>query len=140
MEIDIYKDFSNNPLLRYCSLSEHSGEEFYHNILNKAFKTCYDKKELLFVNLDYTEGYAPSFLDEAFGNLVYDFSLQNVTQFLRIISNEEPFWLDRIDGYCKTWEQRRIKGESPVVTIAHKEWYRIIDGNIECQVWEQPAA
>lgn len=52
MELSIYKDFSDTPMLRYCSLSERSGEEFYHTVLNKAFKECYDKKELLIINLD----------------------------------------------------------------------------------------
>lgn len=140
MELSISRDFSKNPLLRYCSLSESSGEEFYHNVLNPAFKECYKKNEHLIVNLDYTEGYAPSFLDESFGNLVYDFGLKVVTDLLEIVSNEEPFWKDSIDGYLKKWEQRRIEQKMPTVTIEHAPWYRLLNGKLECKTWIHPSA
>ena len=32
------KDFSEYPGLRHCSISDDSGEEYYHSILNKEFK------------------------------------------------------------------------------------------------------
>lgn len=140
MELNIYKDFSDTPMLRYCSLSESSGEEFYHSVLNKAFKECYEKNEKLIVNLDFTEGYAPSFLDESFGNLVYDFSLDVVNSHLTIISSEEPFWIDRINTFCANWEKRRKHGERPTVSKEHEAWYRLINGKIELKVWEHPVA
>lgn len=139
MELSIYKDFSDTPMLRYCSLSERSGEEFYHTVLNKAFKECYDKKEKLVVNLDYTEGYAPSFLDESFGNLIYDFSWDVVEPLLTIISDEEPFWIERIKTFCSNWEKRRKQGERPTVTKEHDAWYRLVNGDIKCEIWERPA-
>ena len=81
MEIFV-KDFSEYPGLRHCSISDDSGEEFYHEILNYKFKECFERDETLIVNIDYTAGYAPSFLDEAFGNLVFDFSLLNIKKLL----------------------------------------------------------
>ena len=45
---------------------------FFITLLKKSFET----KIKLQVVLDGTAGYAPSFLDEAFGNLVYDFGLK----------------------------------------------------------------
>ena len=69
--ISVLENFSEFPTLRYCNISDNSGEEFYHKVLNKEFKVAYEKKEKLIVNLDYTAGYAPSFLDESFGNLVF---------------------------------------------------------------------
>lgn len=140
MELSISKDFSKNPLLRYCSLSERSGEEFYHTVLNRTFKECYEKKEHLTVNLDYTEGYAPSFLDESFGNLVYDFGLAVVDKLLDIVSDEEPFWINSIKDYYKKWEQRRQNGQAPTVTKEHEPWYRLSNGKLECKTWLHPSA
>ena len=40
METINIKDFSEYPGLRHCSISDDSGEEFYHKILNKAERTC----------------------------------------------------------------------------------------------------
>ena len=138
MELSIYKEFSDAPGLRYCILSEKSGEEFYHSFLNPRFSEAIDKNEKLVLILDYTEGYAPSFLDESIGNLVYDFSLEVVEKNLIIVSEEEPFWLDRIKTFSKNWEKRRLNQEPPKVTIEHSAWVRIIKGNKEVKVWEHP--
>ena len=59
--ISVFSDFSEFPGLRHCAISENSGEEFYHNVLNKAFKEAYDNKTKLTINLDNTAGYASSF-------------------------------------------------------------------------------
>lgn len=139
MELSIYKEFSDAPGLRYCSLSEKSGEEFYHACLNSRFSEALEKDEKLVLILDYTEGYAPSFLDESIGNLVYDFSLEIVEKYLVIVSEEEPFWIDRIKVFCKKWEERRLKQERPKVTIEHSAWTRIINREKRVDIWEHPA-
>jgi len=83
-------DYSNSPGPRYCSQGEYSGEDFYCTILKREFQNAVENKIILEVNLDGTDRYASSFLDEAFGNLVFDFGLENVQNYLRIISEEEP--------------------------------------------------
>ena len=118
-------DFSEYPGLRHCSVSDDSGEEFYHKILNKKFYEALEKNESLLIDLDFTAGYAPSFLDEAIGNLVYDFSLDKVKQILNIKSDEEPDWINKLktETYPQ-WENRRVKKEAPKKTGKHEQWYR----------------
>lgn len=139
--ISIFKDFSEYPNLRHCRISNNSGEEFYHKVLNKAFKEAYEKGEILRVNLDNTAGYASSFLDEAFGNLVYDFTLDIVKNRIEIISEQEPHWKEMIlNQTFPQWEVRRKNKQKPVVTANHPAWYRLIDNELKLEVWEQPAA
>ena len=56
MELIVNSSFSETPGLRYCNLSDKSGEEFYHSLLNESFKESVDKNEVLMVILDYTDG------------------------------------------------------------------------------------
>lgn len=138
--ISIKNDFDEYPGLRNCSISEASGEDFYHTILNKEFTKAFKNREQLTVILDGTGGYASSFLDEAFGNLVYDFTLGVVKKFLIIISNEEPHWKDMIENQTMPqWEERRKKNEPIRVTTLHKAWNRLSNNDIVSKVWEMPA-
>ena len=123
--ISIKNEFGLYTGLRHVKVSEKSGEEFYHKILNKEFKNCLEKKEILIVDLDGVRGYSPSFIDEAFGNLIYDFGLSNVTKYLRIKSQDKPFWKDSIENETyKLWEHRRLNRQAPVKTVAHENWWK----------------
>jgi hypothetical protein len=136
--ISILDDFTEYPGLRNCSISEHSGEQFYHQLLNPAFKQAYEEKDKLTINLDGTGGYASSFLDEAFGNLVYDFTLKVVRNHIEIVSEEEPHWKEMLQELTFVqWEERRETNKRPIVTINHPSWYRLIDGQLELNVWEE---
>ena len=86
----------------------------------------------LIVNLDGVDGYMSSFLDEAFGNLVYDFGIEIVKEVLSIVSSEEPEWIDMIesDTYIE-WEKRRKKNENPTTTSPHSSWVRLVNNQIE---------
>jgi hypothetical protein len=134
--ISVLDSFTEYPGLRHCSVSDDSGEEFYHTVLNSSFKQAIDKNEVLVVCLDGTAGYAPSFLDEAFGNLVYDFSLSEVKEKIEIVSEEEPSWIEMIfNETFMQWEQRRIRKETPKITGEHPAWYRLNDGKLELGTW-----
>jgi hypothetical protein len=134
--INILTDFSEYPKLRYCDLSDNSAEKFYHNNLNEKFAISFQTKNVLEVNIDNTAGYTSSFLDEAFGNLVYDFSLEIVNKYLKIISTQEPYWLDMIyNETFKQWEDRRINNQPPRKTIMHFPWYRLVYGKLENKIW-----
>lgn len=137
--ISILDNFSEFPGLRNCNISDNSGEEFYHKVLNQEFKDAFEKKEKLIVNLDATAGYASSFLDEAFGNLVFDFTLDNVEKCIEIISIQEPHWKEMIENktYLQ-WESRRKKNETPKVTAIHNPWYRLVNNELKLEIWEQP--
>lgn len=138
--ISVQADFSEYPGLRYSTLSDFSGEEFYHQILNTAFYEVYQAGDILTIDLDNTAGYASSFLDEAFGNLVYDFTLANVKKHVEIISVEEPHWKEMIEQQTYLqWEQRRQKKEPPKVTSNHEAWYRLKDNKLCSEIWEQPS-
>ncbi len=138
--ISILNDFSEFPGLRHCNISANSGEEFYHDVLNREFRNAYIENHKLTINLDNTAGYASSFLDEAFGNLVYDFSLDIVKNHIVIISDQEPHWKDMIENQTYIqWEDRRKNKQNPKVTKEHEEWFRMIDNKLECKIWEYPA-
>lgn len=137
--ISVRENFSEFPNLRHCNISDKSGEEFYHKVLNKAFKEAYEKGENLTVNLDSTAGYASSFLDEAFGNLVYDFTLDVVKKKIEIISEQEPHWKSMIlDQTYNQWEARRKNKQVPKVTADHEAWYRLVNNELISKVWESP--
>jgi len=100
-------DFSKTPNARYRDDGDYSGEEFYEIFLKNGFQQSVKNNEKLIVDLDGTEGYATSFLDEAFGRLAEEFGPLYVLDNLQIISNEEPDWLDEITTYIL--ERNEIK-------------------------------
>lgn len=139
--ISILSDFSEFPGLRHCNISDKSGEEFYHKVLNKEFKDAYEKGVKLTVDLDNTAGYASSFLDEAFGNLVFDFTLDVVKDRIVIVSLQEPHWKEMIEKQTfPQWETRRKDSEGPKVTENHDAWFRLINDQLKLDVWESVAA
>ena len=112
--ISVLENFSEFPGLRHCDISDKSGEEFYHTVLNITFKEAVEADDKLTVNLDKTAGYASSFLDEAFGNLVYDFTLEVVRKNVIIISIQEDHWKEMLENQTYIqWEDRRVSGQRP---------------------------
>lgn len=139
--LSIKDSFSEYTGLRHCNISENSGEEFYHTILNNKFKEAFEKGEQLEVNLDRVDGYASSFLDEAFGKLVFDFTLDKIKDYILIVSEQEPHWKEMIEQKTfPQWESRRIANQVPVVTKIHDPWYRIVNNQLKLERWESPAA
>ena len=132
--LNVAKDFSLYPGLRTYDISKStSGEVFYHEYLNPKFYEAIQNKVRLKVVLDGTMGYTPSFIDESFGRLVFDFGEQLVLQNLEIESNEEPNWINQIKGKTIVeWEKRRKKNEVPVNTEGYNvpKWWHIDNGNI----------
>lgn len=81
-------------------------------------------------------GYTPSFIDEAIGNLVYDFGLEVVKKTLSVVSEKEEQWKVFINERTyPTWEKRREKQEEPAITERHGSWYRLINGKLEEKEW-----
>ena len=66
MKINIARDFSEVPSGRYRVDGPASGEAFREDILKDALKN----HDVITVELDGTEGYNSSFLEEAFGGLI----------------------------------------------------------------------
>lgn len=90
-------EFSEYPGPRYKTQGSNSGQEFYEKFLKIKFQEVLDNNyQYLVVDLDGTAGYASSFIDEAFGNLLIDYNYQDIKNKLKIISNEEESWIDVI--------------------------------------------
>ena len=125
------KEFSTSPGPRYVKQGEASGELFYHELLNPSFVKALESQSKLIVNLDGVDGYMSSFLDEAFGNLVFDFGIEEIKSKVSFISMEEPEWIDMIinDTYTE-WEKRRKKNKLPKITQSHSDWKKIENGEL----------
>lgn len=131
MKINIL-NFSEYPGPRYKSQGNSSGEEFYIKVLNPAFAECYINKEILEVYLDGTAGYPSSFLDEAFGELVYDFSLGVVERYLKIKTDRYLRHKSMIlDETFPQWENKRIKKIKVKRTICNTSVFVLDTGNIK---------
>lgn len=129
-------DYSQSPGPRYCAQGDDSGEDFYHNKLNKLFADAYNENATLVITLDGADGYASSFLDEAFGNLVYDFGLDAVKSHLEIVSNDEDVWINMIENSTyQEWEKRRNNDDPPRITADHNAWFRLEEGELKTNKW-----
>lgn len=95
--INIAQDFSDSPGARYYADGEYSGQAFREELLIPAFKGGDD----ITINLDETEGYATSFLEESFGGLARHFKDINILEKLTFISEEDPALVGEIISYIK---------------------------------------
>lgn len=96
--INISEDFSITPGARHRGDGDFSGQEFFEDILEIAFSNLTDEEKLL-VDLDGTDGYATSFLDEAFGGLARKYTKTVVLSKIEFKSDEEPYLIEEIKSY-----------------------------------------
>ena len=94
--ISIAKDFSAYPGGRFRDDGDHSGEAFREDILVPALQ----ESDHLIVDLDDTEGFGSSFLNEAFGGLVRQghFTTEALHDRLSFVS-EDTAYEKEIWGY-----------------------------------------
>ena len=107
ISIKIARDFSRSPGARYYKDGKFSGEEFFDKLLGPKFRESLDSNSKLIVDLDGSDGYATSFLDEAFHRLGDKFSPTVVLEHLVLISNEEPDWIPEILQYINYENKRK---------------------------------
>lgn len=93
--INIVNDFTDTPGARYYDDGDFSGQEFRDKFIIPNFNN-YKKIQ---INLDGTEGYATSFLEEAFGGTARIFGIEETAKKLEFISREEPDLLEEIKEY-----------------------------------------
>ena len=106
------KDYTEDPGPRYkyqdIDGSDTSGEMFYIKKLNAAFVECLKENKNLVLLLDGVSGYPSSFLDEAIGELVYDFTLEKVR---KVLSFQTIMFKRRVkqveDETFPQWEEKR---------------------------------
>lgn len=101
-------DYTEYPGPRYVSQGVDSGEEYYHTVLQEKFAESLKENAKLKVDLDATAGYAPSFIDEIFGNLVYDFEYDQIFGLLEVKSETEPDWIKLVfENILPKWKKKK---------------------------------
>ena len=132
-------DFTENPGPRYKRQEQDgdstSGEVFYLQMLNSAFAQAFRDNKQLVLELDGVSGYPSSFLDEAIGELVFDFTLDIVSKFLVF---ETVIYKRRVNQVKKEtypqWEERRMRNDMVVHSPDVSGDICYINGNGELDV------
>jgi len=96
IKIKISDEFTKTPGARYYTDGPYSGEEFYDKLLKNKYEQATRLGVKLTVDLDNTDGYASSFLNEAFSRLGNEFGPEEVDKNLIIISNEVPKYIKKV--------------------------------------------
>jgi len=99
ISINIAREFTTTPGPRYIDEGDFSGELFRTSQLSPAYEVAVAKDEKLTVNLNGTEGYATSFLEESFGGLARMFGESEVLSRLVFICDDDPYLIDEINQY-----------------------------------------
>lgn len=96
-KISIAKDFSKVPAGRYAEDGPKSGQIFREQFLAPALESG----DSVLVDLDGTEGYGSSFLEEAFGGLIRKqrFGRADLLSRLNFTSAADPSLLVEINQY-----------------------------------------
>ncbi len=103
-KLSIAKTFSREPAGRYRTDSDFSGEVFRDEHLLPAL----DQFDEVEVDLDGTEGYGSSFLEEAFGGaLRKGVPVEDLRHRVKLISEEDPTLIDEILQYVEQEHARR---------------------------------
>lgn len=102
--INVAIDFAKEPGARTFDDGKLSGQEFYEKLLRPKYLDAIRQNTNLQIILDGAEGYASSFLNEAFRRLGQEFSPDVVMPRLVIVSNEVPKFIKKIHAslYEKT--------------------------------------
>lgn len=102
-------DWTDVPGARYPKDGPFSGQEYRETVLVPAFKRAMESGVMLEVDLDNTQGYATSFLEEAFGGLAEQFGAEVVERWLRLSSFDEPYLVTEITGYIRNAIGGRVR-------------------------------
>lgn len=113
-------DICTTPGGRSIASGPYSAEWFYNTYLLPAYKEAVAENANLTVDLNGTEGYASSYLDELFGRLAWENrnTIKNMlvdTEF-SIVSTEEPYLVDDIIQSMHEWVTEGPHDNSPIVT------------------------
>lgn len=127
-------DYTEDPGPRYKRQDKDntntSGEMYYISILNSVFAECYEQDKELVILLDGVSGYPSSFLDEAIGELVYDFSLEVVRS---ILSFDTVMFRRRakqvIEETYPQWEEKRVRNINVVHSANISKTLKKLDAN-----------
>jgi hypothetical protein len=98
--INVAQDFYDAPVGRYPADGKYNGERFRNEILVPHLNNDGD----ILIDLDGTDGYGSSFLDEAFGGLVRlcGYTSQELHKRLTFKSEEDESFIGEIWDYIDT--------------------------------------
>ena len=99
-KITIIEDFSEAPGGRLHPDGPDSGEYFRKTALEPFFQSG-PPKEPIVIDFDGIEGYAASFLEEAFGGLVRLYGFKMCKKWLHFKSDEDAGLVPRIERYMQ---------------------------------------
>lgn len=94
-------DFTKTPGARNRADGPFSGEQFREELLEPAFTLASERNEKLVVDLDGTQGYATSFLEEAFGGLARKYGSKKVEDLIEVRCTDEPDLVEEVMGYVR---------------------------------------
>lgn len=99
VKVNVAKQFTKLPGLRYERLGRYSGEEFRQRFLIEPLR----QGKTVIVELDGVRGYGSSFLEEAFGGTVRELQLEveDALQRLKVETSIDSWRLD-VDEYIRT--------------------------------------
>ena len=99
------KNFTMTPGGRFIRDGKFSGEEFRENVLDALYNQALETDETLEIDLDGTYGYPSSFLEESFGGLARKYGKQSVKNKIKVISNDDPLQICRIQEYIENCDK-----------------------------------
>ncbi len=94
-------DFSDTPGPRRRDEGDDSGEEFLERCLAPKFAEALKDQRELWVDLDGTEGYATSFLEESFGGLARRYGSDAVLNTIQFKSLDQEYLPEEIRTYIR---------------------------------------
>jgi hypothetical protein len=101
--VKVAEIFSKYPGPRYIAEGEYSGEAFRDQVLLPIVKRSIESGEKILIDLDGTNGYGTSFLEETFGGLIRVNKLKysDLKNIFGYKSEEEPYLIDDIQDYME---------------------------------------
>ena len=99
--INVANDFTKTPGGRHKNEGSFSGEEFREKLLLPKYQQAKKENKKLRIILDGGYGYAPSFLEEAFGGLARSTKDKKIGEIIIIVSDEEPELINDIQKYIE---------------------------------------
>ncbi len=105
INISLAELFTDTPGSRNIVEGDFSGEQFLNEVLLPKFKEAIINNSILLIDLDNTEGYATSFLEEAFGGLTRLYNANLVIDHIDFKSDDEPLLIEEIKSYIRDAKQ-----------------------------------
>jgi hypothetical protein len=95
IKINVARDFSRTPGVRYEADGDFSGEAFRKEKLEPLFEDPNDDSKIV-IELDGAEGYATAFLEEAFGGLARKYGTERCLKRLSFVSEQDKLLVEEI--------------------------------------------